>query len=137
MRFGGRVSKNAIGSSSPQYQHSIKSDHETSLVLAMSILVGLYPCIYDIIHLAGSALGIGEESGDEFDGCAVEYAFTEDTVIVHPGIDGSAEKAFAWIHEDPAGHHASTHSMSDQESSNGDICKISWHIVHEAMTHIP
>jgi len=107
------------------------------LDLAISILVCFNPCIDHVIHLAGSALGVCEESGDELDGCAMEYAFTEYTVIVETGINGSTEEAFAWIHEDRAGHHASTHSMSDQENSTGDICKISSHIVHEAMTHIP
>ena len=86
------------------------SDHETSLDLAISILIGFHPCIDDIVHLAGRALGVCEESGHELDGCAMEYAFTEDTVIVNARINGSAEKAFAWIHKDPAGHHAFTRS---------------------------
>jgi len=113
------------------------SDQETSFSLAIAILVCFDPCIDYIIHLTRRTLGVCKEPGDELDGCAMEYAFAEETVIVHSRVDGSAEEAFAWIHKYPARHHASTHSMSDQENSTGDICKTSWHIVHEAMTHIP
>jgi hypothetical protein len=80
------------------------SDHEMSLDLAISILVCFNPCIDHVIHLAGRALGVCEESSHELDGCAMEYSFTEYTVIVEARINGSAEEAFAWIHEDRAAH---------------------------------
>ena len=108
--LGGRVSKNAMGSSQPQYQQSITSDQEINLDLAISILVCFDPGIDHVIHLAGRALGICKEPSDEFDGCAMEYAFTQDTVFVHACIDGSAEEALAWIHKDSAAHHAFTRS---------------------------
>lgn len=82
----------------------------------MSILVCFDPSIDDVIHLAGCTLGVCEESGNELDGCAMEYAFAEDTVITHARVDGSAEEALAWIHEDPAAHHALTRSHLPGES---------------------
>ena len=80
------------------------SDQETRFTLATAILVFFDPCVHDVIHLAGGALGVGEEPGDEFDGDTFEDTFTEDTVVIHARVDGSAEEAFAWIHEDPTTH---------------------------------
>ena len=52
----------------------------------MSILVCFDPSIDYIIHLTRRTLGVCEEPGHELDGCAMEYTFTEDTVI-HTGDD--------------------------------------------------
>jgi hypothetical protein len=108
------------------------SDHETSLDLAISILVLLNPCIDHVIHLTRRALRVSEESGHELDGCAVEYTFTEDTVIVHARINGSAEKAFAWIHEDPAGHHKRPASST---GCKPNLASIKYERVNPQSTH--